>query len=63
MLQELGEKVRQRGWDEWVFVEASGCQKACKYGPNVCIDGQMVHRAQVADVLAYLAQRVSQPVV
>ncbi|MCS7226878.1 MAG: (2Fe-2S) ferredoxin domain-containing protein [Gloeomargarita sp. SKYB31] len=60
LLQELSEKVRERGWDEWVFVEGSGCQNACKHGPNVCIDGRTLHHAQVSDVLVQLAQRLPQ---
>ncbi|MEN9216761.1 MAG: (2Fe-2S) ferredoxin domain-containing protein [Gloeomargarita sp. HHBFW_bins_162] len=58
LLQELGEMVREQGWEEWVFVEGSGCQKACKQGPNVRINGQMHHRVEVATLMPRLAEQV-----
>jgi hypothetical protein len=64
LLQELSEMVRAQGWEEWVFVEGSGCQKACKTAPNVRINGHNYHRAQVATLMPELrvqVQRITSP--
>lgn len=58
LLQELGQMVRERGWEEWVFVEASGCQKACKCAPNVRINGQMYHQVQAHTLIPQLAAQI-----
>lgn len=44
-----------------VVVEPTGCLKACKHGPNVCVKpgSRMVHHADRAAILALLTQ--SQP--
>ncbi len=60
LLQELGDIVRAQGWEEWVFVEGSGCQKACKSAPNVRINGQPYHRAQVHTLIPELRVQVQQ---
>ncbi len=58
--QQLGDIIQGQGWQEWVFLEASGCQKACKQAPNVRINGQPYHQAQVHTLIPELAARVKQ---
>ncbi len=58
--QALGDIIRAQGWQEWVFLEASGCQKACQHGPNVRINGQTYHHMQVQHLIPELAARVQQ---
>lgn len=60
LLQEISEMVRAQGWEEWVFWEGSGCQKACKQGPNVRINGHIHHRVQTHDLMPRLAAQVQQ---
>ena len=58
--QQLGEIIQGQGWQEWVFLEVSGCQKACKQAPNVRINGQTYHQAQVHTLIPELAAWVQQ---
>ncbi|APB33882.1 hypothetical protein GlitD10_1559 [Gloeomargarita lithophora Alchichica-D10] len=60
LLQELGEMIRAQGWEEWVFLAGSGCQKACKQGPNVRINGHIIHHAEAQTLLPRLAAQVQQ---
>jgi NADH-quinone oxidoreductase subunit G len=52
LLQDLLAHVRQEGLADAVEVMATFCMEACDRGPTVRVDGRVLHRADLAGVLA-----------